>query len=114
MVEEAERNKETDAKRREGIEAKNEGEALCYDTEKQLEEYKSQLGEDAISEINQQLQKVKDLLPQGDATEIKKEVNILRNLVMKKFEKVVRGGQQTGPEEAEVVDEDENEKKSKF
>jgi len=115
MVEEAERNKEADQKRREVTEAKNEAESLVYETEKQLEEFKDKLRPEDADALRQDIQKLKDSLQSGDAKNIKAASNALRQATIKRFEGVYRQQaqsqagqqqQQQQTQEAEVVDEE--------
>jgi molecular chaperone DnaK len=111
MVEEAEKNKEVDAKRREGTEAKNEAESLVYETEKQLEEHKDKLAAEDAEAIRQEIQKLRDTIQGGDPKNIRSGSNALRQATIKRFESVYKQqGQQAqaqqGPADAEVVDED--------
>jgi len=115
MVEEAERNKEADAKKREGTEAKNEAESLVYETEKQLEEYKDKLQSGDAEALQQEIQKLRDIIQGGDFKAIRAGSNALRQATIKRFEGVYKnagagagagGAQQTnGTQDAEVVDE---------
>jgi len=109
MVEEAEKNKEADAKRREGTEAKNEAESLVYETEKQLEEHKEKLASTDAEALKEEIQKLRDVVQAGDPKTIRSASNALRQATIKRFESVYKAGaeqQQKGPAEAEVVDED--------
>jgi molecular chaperone DnaK len=51
MIREAEANKEEDAKRRDLVELKNEGDKALHNVEKSLNEHKSKLSALVISEI---------------------------------------------------------------
>jgi len=119
MVEEAEKNKEADAKKRDSTEAKNEAESLCYETEKQLDEFKDKLKPEDAEGIQQEIQKLRDLIAAGDTKAIRSGSNHLRQQVIKRFEGIYKqqeqqqqaqqpGGQQ--PVDAEVVDEEEKKK----
>lgn len=55
MIREAEANKEEDAKRRELVELKNDGDKALHNTEKSLNEHKSKLSQDVIAEIEKEL-----------------------------------------------------------
>lgn len=119
MVEDAERNKEVDTKRRESTEAKNEAESLCYETEKQLEEFKDKLKPEDVEAVQGEIQKLRDLVGSDDAKAIKSGSNALRQAVIKRFEGLHKQGQagdqqqqqqQQQPMDAEVVDEDKDKK----
>jgi molecular chaperone DnaK len=55
MIREAEANKEEDAKRRDLVELKNEGDKALHNTEKSLKEHSSKLSSDVIAEIEKEL-----------------------------------------------------------
>jgi molecular chaperone DnaK len=109
MVEEAERNKAADQQRRELTEAKNEAESLCYETEKQVEEFKDKLKPEDAEGIRAEIQKLKDMSANGDAKTLRAGSNALRQATIKRFEGVYRQQQQQpgAAQEAEVVDEKE-------
>jgi len=112
------KNKEADAKKRDSTEAKNEAESLCYETEKQLDEFKDKLKPEDAEGIQQEIQKLRDLVAAGDTKAIRSGSNHLRQQVIKRFEGIYKqqeqqqtqqpGGQQ--PVDAEVVDEEEKKK----
>jgi len=117
MVEEAEKNKESDSKKREATESKNEAESIVYETEKQLEEFKDKIKAEDADVIRQELSKLRDLIAGGDSNAIRAGSNNLRQTVIKRFEGVYKNqepGQTGGPKQesaqepidAEVVDED--------
>lgn len=116
MVEEAEKNKEADSKKREGTEAKNEAESLVYETEKQLEEYKDKVAAEDADALRQEIQKLRDVIVGGDPKAIRSGSNALRQATIKRFEGVYKQQQaqqtqqtqqtQSGAADAEVVDED--------
>jgi molecular chaperone DnaK len=124
MVEDAEKNKEADAKRRDLIEAQNEAQSLTYETEKQLEEFKDKLKAEDVEAIQAEIQKLRDLVASGDAKAVKAGSNALRQAVIKRFEGIHKQGQANGgqgaggqqpnqgqqPMDAEVVDEDKDKK----
>lgn len=111
MVEEAEKNREVDQKRKEYTESKNEAESLIYETEKQLDEFKDKLRPEDAEGLKGDIQKLRDTVNNNkDPQAIKSGSNALRQQVIKRFEGVYRaqGGQQQQqqPPEAEVVNEE--------
>jgi len=119
MIEEAERNKETDAKKREATESKNEAESVVFETEKQLEEFKDKIKTEDADAIRQELSKLRDLIAGGDSMAIRAGSNSVRQAVIKRFEGIYKNQGQSGqtgeqkqgggaqePIDAEVVDDD--------
>lgn len=51
MIREAEANKEDDQKRRDLVDLKNDGDKALHNTEKSLNEHRSKLSADVITEI---------------------------------------------------------------
>src|SRR6201988_143686 len=70
MVKDAESHAETDKKRREGVEAKNQAESLIHATEKALAEHGSKVGEGDRRGIENAMADLKEALKGGDAAGI--------------------------------------------
>jgi molecular chaperone DnaK len=68
MVKEAEQYAEEDAKRREAVETRNQGDQLVYTTEKFLEENGDKVGDDVKSEVQTDLDALKATLEKDDAS----------------------------------------------
>ena len=68
MVKEAEQYAEEDAKRRESVEARNQGDQLVYTTEKFLTDNDEKLPEDVKTEVKADLDALKEALAKEDAT----------------------------------------------
>ena len=68
MVKEAEQYAEEDAKRRESVEARNQGDQLVYTTEKFLTDNDEKLPEDVKTEVKADLDALKEVLAKEDAT----------------------------------------------
>lgn len=62
MIKEAENNKEEDAKRKDLVDLKNEGDKVLHNTEKSLHDHKSKLPSDVVAEIEKELGELKALL----------------------------------------------------
>ncbi|MFP3787199.1 Hsp70 family protein, partial [Burkholderia sp. SIMBA_024] len=67
MVKDAEANAEADKKRREAVEAKNQGESLVHSTEKSLSEYGDKVSADDKKAIEDALASLKTALEGDDA-----------------------------------------------
>ena len=68
MVKEAEQYAEEDAKRRESVEARNQGDQLVYTTEKFLADNDDKLPEDVKTEVKADVDALKEILAKEDAT----------------------------------------------
>merc|ERR1719370_1410489 len=80
---------EEDLKKKEVIEAINQGESIIHDTESKMEEFKDQLPAEETTKIKEQMSKVKDMLANKDTIDpetIKKEVSDLQQSSLKLFE----------------------------
>jgi len=110
MVQEAEANAEADAKKKEGIELKNDADSLVYSTEKSLTEYGDKLEADEKAEVEQQIAAVRDAASKDDIDleDLKAKVEALQQASQKIGEKIYKdaGGSTEGGEEkdGETVD----------
>ncbi|MPC17943.1 stress-70 protein, mitochondrial-like [Portunus trituberculatus] len=89
MIKKAEQYAEEDKKKKEVVEAINQGESIIHDTESKMEEFKDQLPAEESDKLKERLTKVKDLLANKDSAdpeEIKKEVGELQQASLKLFE----------------------------
>ncbi len=122
MVKDAERFKEEDEKKKEKIEVKNNAESLVYSTEKMLEEYKDKVDKETSEKINKELEELKELMKEDDIEKIKdklKEVQkISQEVGVKMYQQATEeqaskkeGGDKEEVVDAEVVDEDSEDKK---
>jgi len=71
MVKEAERFKEEDHKKREEIDARNQADALVYQTEKNLKEYGDKISDDDKKRLEADVESAKNALKTDNAGEIK-------------------------------------------
>ena len=71
MVKEAERFKEEDHKKREEIDARNQADALVYQTEKNLKEYGDKISDDDKKRLEADVESAKNALKTDNAAEIK-------------------------------------------
>jgi molecular chaperone DnaK len=115
MVKEAETNAETDKKRRQLVEAKNQGEALIHSTEKSLGEHSDKITAEEKSAIEADLASLKKALEGEDLSDIEAKTQSLANSSMKLGEAMYKdmqakdaaAGTETSPsgdEGAKVVD----------
>jgi molecular chaperone DnaK len=96
MVKDAEENAESDKKRREAVETRNQAESLVSSTEKSLDEFGDKLEGDDRTAIDTALKDVKDLLEKddADADELKEKTNTLMQASMKLGEMAYRAAQE--------------------
>ena len=71
MVKDAERFKEEDHKKREEIDARNQADALVYQTEKNLKEYGDKISDDDKKRLEADVESAKNALKTDNAAEIK-------------------------------------------
>jgi len=114
-VQEAERFAEEDAKKKELIEAKNQGDSMVYELEKTLEEQKEQITDEERAAVEPKLETLKEALKTDDLEAIKaatEEVTTAFQPIAQKMYQQAQSeqaGAQAGPEQAageEVVDAD--------
>ncbi len=121
MLNEAEKNKEEDTKRKEAIEVKNNAESLIYTTEKMLNEYKEKIDEETKTKVEKEIADLKELLIKDNTNDIKAKLEELQKVAQEIGTKMYQNqaNEETGAEdskddgieEAEVVEENNEEKK---
>lgn len=77
MVNEAETNEGEDLKKREGIEARNQAEALVYQTEKTLGEHRDKLAEEDVANVEEALAECRSAIEADDLDRIQESVGKL-------------------------------------
>jgi molecular chaperone DnaK len=80
MVTDAESHAEEDKKRREAIEAKNRGEQLAYETEKNLREMGEKIDAESKARLDTALERLKGAVQREDADEIRSASEALTQL----------------------------------
>lgn len=73
MVKDAELHKEEDARKKEVIEARNHADSLVYQTQKSLDEHKTNLNENDANEIQNAINALKDCVKNDNATKAELE-----------------------------------------
>ncbi|MDU9702734.1 molecular chaperone DnaK [Helicobacter pylori] len=73
MVKDAELHKEEDARKKEVIEARNHADSLAHQTQKSLDEHKTNLNESDANEIQNAINALKDCVKNDNATKIELE-----------------------------------------
>ena len=105
MIQEAEANKESDKKRRDEAETRNQADALIHATEKSLEEHGDKISEEDKTAIETSITNLKDALNGSDSELMKQETENLNQASMKLGEAIYKSQQET---EVETPTEDLN------
>ena len=106
MVKDAEAHAAEDKKRREVVEAKNQGEALVHSTEKSLAEYGTKISAADKSAIEAAIADLKSALEGDDAEAISQKANVLAQASMKLGEAMYAASQE-GEGAAEAAGKDD-------
>lgn len=86
MIRDAEKFAESDAKKRELIEAVNSADGTITDIEKNLDQFKDQLNKDEVATVRKQIAELRDFMPKAeDAEELKSRINELQKASMNIF-----------------------------
>jgi molecular chaperone DnaK len=113
MVKEAEANAESDKKKREAVEAKNQAESMVHSTEKSLKDYGDKVSAEDKLAIETALNDVRNVLESDDAEQIKEKTAALAEVSMKLGEAMYKASQAEAeakaaggdkPEDDDVVD----------
>jgi len=94
MVRDAEQNADEDKKRREAVEAKNQGEALVHGTEKNLAEHGDKLADEDKTAIESAIADLKSALEGEDAADITAKTEALGQVSMKLGEAMYNADQE--------------------
>jgi molecular chaperone DnaK len=94
MVQDAEEHAADDQKRKELVEARNTADSLIYSTEKTLEEYGDQIGEDDKAQIQTDLDALKEAIKEEDVEDINAKTEALSKSSMKLGEAMYKASQE--------------------
>jgi molecular chaperone DnaK len=111
MVKEAEQNAESDKKKREAVEAKNQAESLIHSTEKSLKDYGDKVSAEDKGAIETALADLKGVIEGDDAEAIKEKTAALAEASMKLGEAMYKASQAEAEANAEggaAADQDDN------
>ena len=100
MVKEAEANKETDKKKRDSVDARNQADTLLHSTEKNLKEHGAKVSEADKKTIETSAANLRNALKGTDIEEIKKKTQDLVQSSMKLGEAVYKSQQNAKPDAA--------------
>ncbi|MFW6085195.1 MAG: molecular chaperone DnaK [Gemmatimonadota bacterium] len=88
MVKDAEAHASEDKERREAVEARNRLDSLIYQTEKNLEDWKENLDEQGLQEIESKLDEGREALKQGDIAAIKAATETIQTTVQQAAQQI--------------------------
>jgi len=117
MVKDAEANKESDKKKRETVDVRNQADTIIHTTEKQLKEHGSKISEADKKAIETGISDLRNALKGTDAEEVKKKTQALVQASMKLGEAVYKsqqkdagkkGAQQNKGSESKAKDKDKD------
>src|SRR6202051_5051709 len=97
MIKDAEAHAVEDKRRKEGVEAKNHGEALLYSTEKALTEHGAKIDTAERTNIENAMADLKEALKGDDPTAITEKSNVLAQASMKLGEAMYKQSQEGAP-----------------
>ncbi|WP_000520989.1 molecular chaperone DnaK [Helicobacter pylori] len=108
MVKDAELHKEEDARKKEVIEARNHADSLAHQTQKSLDEHKTNLNENDANEIQNAINALKDCIKNDNATktELEDKTKLLAQAAQKLGEAMVNknNAEQPKKKDDDVID----------
>ena len=111
MVKDAEANKETDKKKRESVDVRNQADTLIHSTEKNLKEHGVKISDAEKKAIEDSSLALKEVLKGENIEDIKKKIEALVQASMKLGEAIYKSQQNTKPDSDK--DDDGNNKSKK-
>jgi molecular chaperone DnaK len=104
MVKDAEANAESDKKRRELVEARNQAESLIHSTEKSMEEHADKVDPTTIEAIELAIAALKDELEKENSDKIRSGIQNVTEAAMKLGEAIYKSAQDDGDGEPKATD----------
>ena len=111
MVKDAEANKETDKKKRDSVDSRNQADTIIHSTEKNLKEHGSKISESEKKLIETATSDLRNALKGTDTEEVKKKTQSLIQASMKLGEAVYKSQQK--PTDKTATNDKENKEKEK-
>ena len=102
MVKDAELNKESDKKKRELVDAKNQADSLINSTEKSLKEHGDKVDESTKTSIEKAKEELLEAVKSDDAETIKSKIESLAQASMKLGEAIYKAQQETSSSDSDV------------
>merc|ERR1711920_731353 len=113
-VQEAEQMRESDEKRKEAVQMKNDGETLCYQVEKQLSDLKEKISTADADDLKKKMEDLRQVMAAdgADPEEIKTKTKDLQESSWKVTQQAYQqGGEADGAEQTNDTKSEEKEKK---
>lgn len=103
MINNAEKMKDADAKKREMVDLKNEGDNALHTTQKSLDEHRSKLKSEHIEEIEKEMTELRTLMADSAVTNeaLKEQINKVKEATMKIGQNLYANAQQDTQENQE-------------
>merc|ERR1711920_927980 len=114
MVQEAEQMRESDEKRKEAVQMKNDGETLCYQVEKQLSDLKEKISTSDSDDLKKKMEELRQVMgsDSADPDEIKTKTKDLQEASWKVTQQAYQqGSEEGGTDQANDGKSEEKEKK---
>ena len=111
MVKDAEANKESDKKKRESVDSRNQADTIIHSTEKNLKEHGSKITETERKAIETGISDLRNALKGTDTEEVKKKTQSLIQASMKLGEAVYKSQQKTDGSASSKKDNKDNKQK---
>lgn len=111
MVKEAEQFADTDKKKKEEVEVRNQADTLAYSTEKSLKEYGDKVTADEKKKIEEKLAELKEALKGTDIAKIKAVQEELMKAAHKLAEEIYKDAQAKAQQQQQAKPEDKKEEK---
>jgi molecular chaperone DnaK len=112
MVKEAEANKESDKKKRETVDARNQADSIIFSTEKSLKEHGDKISEEEKKAIETGISDLKSALKETDTEEVKKKTQDLTQVSMKLGEAVYKSQQKDTSEKTDAKETKKDDKEN--
>ena len=106
MVKDAEANATADKERSEQIETKNQSEALCYQTKKQIEQLESTISSEEKEKIEALISTLEGAINKEDYSAMKETMENLKKAVMEVGEKAYQDSGANNPAENDIIETD--------
>jgi len=111
MVKDAEANKESDKKKRESVDTRNQADTMIHSTEKSLKEHGSKISEAEKKAIETAISDLRNALKGTDTEEVKKKTQALIQASMKLGEAVYKSQQKPDEKDGNKKDSKDNKEK---
>ncbi len=111
MVKDAEANKESDKKKRDSVDSRNQADTMIHSTEKNLKEHGSKISEAEKKAIDTAISDLRNALKGTDTEEVKKKTQALIQASMKLGEAVYKSQQKPGEKADNNKDDKDNKEK---